>query len=209
MNHPPSMVEELLGQLQGAPMQQMAQQLGANSQQIQSAVSTALPMLLGALGNNAAQPQGATQLLTALQRDFGNALPQGLSGLGEVLGTILNANSSSSSNPGTAILSHIFGTKQQQIENSLGQATGLGNSAGQLLTMLAPVVMAFLANRVQTGRLDADNLGASLQHERTQTQQQGGLAAGLLTNLLDQDGNGKLDASDLFKLGAGFLSGRR
>lgn len=213
---PPSMVDELLGQLQGAPMQQIAQQLGANSQQIQSAVSAALPMLLGALGNNAAQPQGATALLTALQRDFGNVLPQGLGSLGGLLGTMLNTNSNtpSSSGPdvlghGAAILGHIFGARQQQVENSLGQATGLGHQAGQLLTMLAPIVMAFLANRVQTNRLDADSLGSSLQHERTQAQQQGGLAAGLLTGLLDQDGNGKLDAGDLLKFGVGLFNGRR
>ena len=39
-----SMVDELMAQLQGAPMQQMAQQLGASGQQIQSAVGAALPL---------------------------------------------------------------------------------------------------------------------------------------------------------------------
>ena len=44
-----SMVDDLMAQLQGAPMQQMAQQLGASGTQIQSAVGAALPLLLGAL----------------------------------------------------------------------------------------------------------------------------------------------------------------
>ena len=61
-----SMVDDLMAQLQGAPMQQMAQQLGASSTQMQSAVGAALPLLLGALGNNAAHPQGAAALLGAL-----------------------------------------------------------------------------------------------------------------------------------------------
>jgi len=213
MNTQQSMVDELLGQLQGAPMQQMAQQLGANSQQIQSAVGAALPMLLGALGNNASQPEGAAALFGALQRDHSQALPQGLGGLGGMLGggggNAGGLGGLGGLGDGAAILGHILGGSQQRAENQLGQATGLGNNAGQLLAMLAPMVMAFLANRVKAGNLDASALGQTLGHERAQVQQQGGLGGGLLDSLLDQNGDGKLDAGDLFKLGAGLLGGRR
>ncbi|MGN1055825.1 MAG: DUF937 domain-containing protein [Comamonas sp.] len=218
MNQQQSMVQELLQQLQGAPMQQMAQQLGANSQQIQSAVGAALPLLLGALGNNAAKPQGAADLFNALQRDHVQALPQGLGGLGGLLGSILgggagtthaSAGSTSPQGDGAAILGHIFGNNRQKAETGLGQATGLGNNAGQLLAMLAPVVMAFLANRVKAGQMDASTLGRTLDQERAQVQQQGGLGGGLLGSLLDQNGDGKLDVGDLFKLGSSFLGGRR
>lgn len=214
MNQQQSMVQELFNQLQGAPMQQMAQQLGANSQQIQSAVGAALPLLLGALGNNAAQPQGAADLFQALQRDHAQALPQGLGGLGGLLGSILGGGQTPASNSGPlgdggAILGHIFGNNRQKAESGLGQATGLGNNAGQLLAMLAPVVMAFLANRVKAGNLDAGTLGRSLDQERVQVQQQGGLGGGLLGSLLDQNGDGKLDMGDLLKLGSTFLGGRR
>jgi len=214
MNQQQSLVSELMAQLQGAPMQQMAQQLGANSQQIQSAVGAALPLLLGALGNNAAQPQGAADLFGALQRDHSNALPQGLGGLGGLLGSILGGGQTQASNSplgnGGAILGHIFGNNRQKAETGLGQATGLGgNNAGQLLAMLAPIVMAFLANRVKAGNMDASTLGRTLDQERAQVQQQGGLGGGLLGSLLDQNGDGKLDMGDLFKLGSTFLGGRR
>jgi len=211
-----SMVDELMAQLQGAPMQQMAQQLGASGQQIQSAVGAALPLLLGALGNNAAQPQGAAALLGALQRDhMPSATPQGLGGLGDLgglLGGLLGGRGGKSGaglGDGAAILGHILGGNRQQTENQLGQATGLGNNAGQLLAMLAPIVMSFLANRVQSGNLDATTLGQTLGRERAQVQQQGGLVGDLLGSLLDQNGDGRLDAGDLFKLGAGLLGGRR
>ena len=69
--------------------------------------------------------------------------------------------------------------------------------------------MAFLANRVQAGQMDASTLGRTLEQERAQVQQQGGLGGGLLGSLLDQNGDGKLDMGDLFKLGSSFLSGRR
>ena len=38
MSQQPSLAQELLKQLQGTPMQEMSQQLGVNTQQIQSAV---------------------------------------------------------------------------------------------------------------------------------------------------------------------------
>ena len=207
-----SLVSELMAQLQGAPMQQMAQQLGADRQQIQTAVGAALPLLLGALGRNAAQPQGAADLMGALQRDHAAAMPQGLGGLGDLLGAVLGGagGAASPAGQGAAILGHILGGSQQQAQDSLGQATGLGGqTAGQLLSMLAPIVMAFLAQRVQTGNMDAGSLGQSLEQERAQAQNAGGLGGGLLGSLLDQDGDGKLGASDLFKLGSAFLNNRR
>jgi len=225
MTAPQSMADELMAQLQGAPMQQMAQQLGASSQQIQSAVGAALPLLLGALGQNATQPQDAAALFNALEHDHGQATPQGLGGLGDLLGAVLGGagavlggagavlggagaapgrGAGGGLGDGAAILGQILGGNRQQAENQLGQATGLGSSAGQLLAMLAPMVMAYLANRVKTGNMDASALGQTLGQEHAR--QQGG---GLLGSLLDQNGDGKLDAGDLFKLGASLLDGRR
>ena len=214
MTAPQSMADELMAQLQGAPMQQMAQQLGASSQQIQSAVGAALPLLLGALGQNATQPQDAAALFNALEHDHGQATPQGLGGLGDLLGAVLGGAGAAPGRgaggglgDGAAILGQILGGNRQQAENQLGQATGLGSSAGQLLAMLAPMVMAYLANRVKAGNMDASALGQTLGQEHAR--QQGGLGGGLLDSLLDQNGDGKLDAGDLFKLGASLLDGRR
>ena len=226
MNTNASMSEELLGQLQGSPMQGLAQQLGIDSAQAQQAVGMALPMLFGALGQNAAQPQGAADLLGALQRDHsGNTTPNGAmdlggllggllgggggtagGGLGNILGAVLGGGGGGASQSGAgAILGHIFGGNQQRAESNLGQATGLGNNAGQLLAMLAPLVMSFLAQRVQSQGMGASDLGQTLGQERAQIQSQGGM----LGSLLDQNGDGKLDMGDLFKIGGSLLGGRR
>lgn len=214
MTAPQSMADDLLAQLQGAPMQQMAQQLGASSQQIQSAVGAALPLLLGALGQNATQPQDAAALFNALEHDHGQATPQGLGGLGDLLGAVLGGAGAAPGRgaggglgDGAAILGQILGGNRQQAENQLGQATGLGSRAGQLLAMLAPMVMAYLANRVKAGNMDASALGQTRGQEHAL--QQGGLGGGLLGSLLDQNGDGKLDAGDLLQLGASLLGGRR
>jgi len=203
-----SLTDELLAQLQGAPLEQLSQQLGTSGPQTESAVGAALPLLLGALGRNASQPQGAEALFGALQRDHGGA------DLGSVLGSVLGGVSGNSGGTGGGdgggILGHIFGGHRPNAEHGLGQATGLGGAqAGQLLAMLAPLVMSFLANRANQHGLDAGGLGQVLGQERAQVQQQGGVAGGLLGSLLDQDGDGQLGLGDLVKLGAGLLGGRR
>ena len=222
-----SLSDELMGQLQGAPMQGLAQQLGLDSVQTEQAVGVALPMLFGALGQNAAQPQGAADLFGALQRDHSSAqgamdlggLLGGLlggaggagaaGGLGSILGSVLGGGAGNSQLNGGSILGNIFGGQRQQAESQLGQATGLGGNAGQLMAMLAPLVMSFLANRVQSQGMGANDLGNALGQERSQIQAQGGAAGGILGSLLDQNGDGKLDVGDLFKLGGSLLGGRR
>ena len=212
MNAPTSLTDELLSQLQGAPLQQIASQLGTNPSQAQSAVAAALPMLLGALGRNAAQPQGAADLFGALQRDHvGRAAGGG--GLGDLLGSVLGGmgggGGAGGAADGASILGHIFGGNQQRAEAGLGQATGLGANAGQLLQILAPIVMAFLAQRTQAGGMDAGGLGAVLGREHAQVRQQGGVGGDLLGSLLDQDGDGQVGLGALIKIGGGLLGGRR
>ena len=78
------------------------------------------------------------------------------------------------------------------------------------LALLAPIVMQFLAQRAATGQLDASSLGNALGQEPSRPPQPPADVAGsLLTGLLDQNRDGKLDAGDLLQLGAGLLRGRR
>src|SRR5690606_39236994 len=75
MSQEPSMnTESLTASLfqhlqQGPALQQVSQQLGVDSSQASKAIQTALPLLMGAMGNNASSPQVAQSLLNALQRD--------------------------------------------------------------------------------------------------------------------------------------------
>ncbi|MEP6633306.1 MAG: DUF937 domain-containing protein [Luteimonas sp.] len=206
-----NLTDDLSSQLQGAPLQQVAQQLGIDPAQASSAIGAALPLLMGALGRNASQPQGAEALFGALQKDH-----TGLD-LGSVMGAVLG--SGGQSGQGGSILGHIFGANQGRAETGLGQATGLGGDrAGQLLKMLAPIVMAYLAKRMFDQRQSggaaapiADNpkaLGDILGQEHARVAQQGGIG-GLLGSVLDQDGDGQLGIGDLLKLGGGIFGGPR
>ena len=201
-----SLTDDLLSQLQGAPLQQVSQQLGIDPRQASTAISAALPLLIGALGNNAAKPQGAEALLGALSTNH-----SGLD-VGSVLGAVLGGGSTSQATNGAGILGHIFGGNQPRAEAGLASATGLSPSgSSQLLKILAPIVMAYLAKRLLSGgQTDAAGLSQVLGQERRQVQQQGGLGGGLLGSVLDQDGDGQFGVSDLIKLGSGLLgSGKR
>jgi len=207
-----SLTEQLLGQLQGEPLQQISRQLGLGQAEAQSAIGTALPLLIGALDRNASQPQGAEALYGALRNDFAGA-----GDLGALLGAVLGGTQSRQTN-GAGILGHVFGGRQPQAEAALGQATGLGNDkAGQLLRILAPIVLAFLAKQVFGQKAQAGTpsdptaqlLGSILGQEQQHLRQQGGLGGGLLGAVLDQDGDGQFGLGDLLKIGSGLLGGKR
>ena len=150
-----SLTDDLLRQLQGQPLEQMSSQLGLSQSQTAGAVSAALPLLLGALGRNASQPQGAQALFGALQRDHagaGSGAGAGGLDIGSVLGAVLGGGASRQTD-GAGILGHIFGDRQETAAQGLGQATGLGGSqASTLLKILAPIVLSYLAQRMFSAR---------------------------------------------------------
>lgn len=198
-----SITEGLLGQLQGQPLTQMSQHLGLSQSLTAGAVAAALPLLIGALGRNSRQPQGAQSLFGALQRDHagqdvGSALGSALSGGGQ----------------GGQILGHIFGPRQQIAAQGLGAATGIApDNASKLLRVLAPVAMAYIAKRMYDKRNanaaagvpavepTAQVLGQELGQEERRITEQGGVGGGLLGAVLDRNHDGKIDISDLLGVG--------
>ena len=232
-----SLSQQLFSQLQGEPMQKIAQQLGTSTEQASSAVSQALPLMMGALGNQAQQGgqgaagiasmlgalgggQGGSQagslgdILGGLLGGSGNTAGGGLAGaLGGLVGSVLGggqsaASSTSSGNAGD-LLATVFGNQgSARAAEGLGQSTGLGTQgAGNLLGMLLPIVMSFLSQRFLQGGNGTQQLDQALANERQQLNNQG--AGGALASLLDQNGDGKLDMNDLVKLGSSLLGGKR
>lgn len=232
-----SLSQQLFSQLQGEPMQQIAQQLGTSTEQASSAVSQALPLMMGALGNQAQQGgQGAAgiasllgalgggqegsqagglgDILGGLLGGSGNAAGGGLAGaLGGLVGSVLGggqpaASGASAGNAGD-LLATVFGNQgSARAAEGLGQSTGLGTQgAGNLLGMLLPIVMSFLSQRFLQGGNGTQQLDQALANERQQLNNQG--AGGALASLLDQNGDGKLDMNDLVKLGSSLLGGKR
>jgi len=204
-------------------VQQVASKLGTDPQQAQGAIQAALPLLLGAMGKNASQPSGAQELHSALAKDhasldlgsvlgavMGGGQNQGNGGLADILGAVMgggnNAASAAPPSAGESILRHVFGGQQQRAAQGLGQVTGIGGQgANQLLAMLAPIVMQILAQKMQSNNWSPSQLGNVLEQQKQSVAQEGGLAGGLMNAVLDKDGDGDVDFSDMLSLGAGFL----
>ncbi len=183
---------------------QIGQQLGLDEETTAKAVSGALPALMGALARNSASSDGASALAGALDRDHDGSI---LDDLGGFLG------GGGAQSAGEGILKHVLGGKQQQVQQGLGQATGLdAGKIGSLLSMLAPMVMGALAKAQRTQGVDAGGLGSMLgQEQRRMERREPGLG-GMLGGLLDQDGDGSV-VDDITKIGGsllgGLLGGRR
>lgn len=184
----------------------MSRQLGTSPQQTERAIAAALPLLIGQLARNSAQPQGAQSLHRALATDHAGLDVGGL--IGAVLGgrgAGMGARGRDPVSDGASILGHVFGQRQQRVNNTVGQIGGMsGQQSGQLLQMLAPIVMAILSRVMQQRGGTTSGLGDVLGNEQREIQRDEG-AGGLLSKVLDRDGDGDVDVSDL--LGGGKLLG--
>ena len=195
------LANEVLNHLDDSHIQAIASQLGVDPAQAAQAIQQAMPLLVGGLARNASTDQGAGALHSALGDHAGNDIA-GI--LGSVLG---GGNTAGGMSGGMAILRHIFGARQDQAAQGLGQASGLGSvNAGQLMAILAPIVMGVLGTMSQRQGMSAGALGGVLGQEHQRIAQGG--AGGLLGAVFDQDGDGQLGLGDLLKVGQGLLGAR-
>ncbi|MCG8455803.1 MAG: DUF937 domain-containing protein [Holophagales bacterium] len=196
---------ELLGQqIDGQAIRNMSQQLGEDPETTSKAVSAALPMLVGALANNTSRSGGAQSLLSALDRDHDGSV------LDDVVGFLGQGGAAAS---GQGILGHLLGGRQVGAEQALGKVSGMNaQKAGQLLAMLAPLVMGVLGRARQQESVDADGLAGMLARERREVERAQPKAGSLLEQVIDRDGDGDV-SDDLLDIGSSllgsFLGGRR
>jgi hypothetical protein len=182
-------VDDILSHLNDAQVSAIAGQLGTDPAQARNAIEHALPLIVGHMAQNASTPQGADALNNALGEHAGFKISDVLSGV--------LSGSPNGQGIGGAILGHIFGGNQNAANQGLGQVTGLGpQNSGQLMAILAPIVMTALANHAQTQGTGAGGIGGMLAQEAQQIQQRGGVAGGLLNAVLNHNG-GNMDLSNV------------
>jgi hypothetical protein len=183
------LVDNILSHLDDAQIGAIAAQIGTDPAQARNAIEQALPLIVGHLAQNASTPQGAGALNNALGEHAGF-------NISDVLNGVLSG-SASGQGIGGAILGHIFGGNQTAANQGLGQVTGLGQqNSAQLMAILAPIVMAALANHAQSQGTGAGGLGGLLAQEAQQIRQGSGVAGGLLNAVLNH-GGGNMDLSGM------------
>jgi len=184
------------------------------TQQLAGGASRTIAQRLGvseATANTAVQV-GVPLILAALARNANQ--PQGAQSLHDAInkdhdGSIFDNLMGYVSNPQTAngagILGHVFGNQQPAIQNNLAQATGMDqNSAGGLLETLAPLVMGAVGRTQQQEGLDASGLSNLLNQQQQQAQNNAPGAMSILSSMLDQNNDGSA-MDDLQRMAAGFF----
>jgi len=192
-----SLMETVIGALGSGGLREMSSRLGVDEGTAGKAVASALPLLLGGLARNANQGTGAASLSAALDRDHDGSL---LNSIGDLLGGALGGSKQSD---GAGILQHVFGAAQPAVSAGVSKSSGLDMAqAGKVLAMLAPVVMSALGRAKRESGMDSAALANYLGAERQAIEQKAGQDMGLLNQLLDADGDGDVDLSDIASRGA-------
>ncbi|MCB0180859.1 MAG: DUF937 domain-containing protein, partial [Anaerolineae bacterium] len=96
-----------------------------------------------------------------------------------------------------------LGANQSNVQSGISSFSGLDqNSTGQLLALLAPVVLGALGQMQQQHNLDANGVAGVLQNEQPQTES----ILGGFAQLLDMDHDGDI-TDDIINIGSQLLSG--
>ena len=184
-------------QLGGQTLNTIAKQIGGNEQQTSTAVAAALPMIMQALSKNAGNDQGATSLFNAVEKDHDGSI---LNDVASLVGNFQNGS-------GAGILKHILGNKQRNAESIVSNASGLNSQAtGQLMQILAPIVMGQLGKQKKSNGLDVGGLANLLINNSSHQKKQNPQATSFLNKFLDQDGDGDIK-DDLTNIGLKALGG--
>lgn len=163
----------------------IAGQTGQDESKTGDVLGLAMPLLLGAMKKNASKPEGAAGLMNALSSKHDGSILDNLGGLfgGGVNKEVID--------DGAGILGHVFGNKQQNIQNALSQRSGVDSgSIGDILKIAAPVIMGYLGKQQRQSNVsDASGLdsmlGNMLGGESREKQS-------LIESLLDRDGDGSV-----------------
>ncbi len=123
----------------------VSSQMGMKPQDATSALGAAMPLILGAMKNNASSEAGTQNLLGALgdsRHSSGSLL--------ENIGSILGGDSIDADTiaEGGKILGHVFGGQENNAAGAVSKASGLNmDSAMNLLKIAAPFIMSYLGQR--------------------------------------------------------------
>ena len=180
------LIDLLQSQLSGNVLDQLSNQIGGKKEETEVATSGIISMLTAALAKNAASPEGASALASALDSDHDGSI---LDNIGDLLGGNLNNNRAAN---GAGILKHVLGGNQGNAIDAISKMSGLsGDKTGNLMTMLAPIVLGMLGKQKRQNNMDqsglSDMLSSAVKSATNQRQEMG-----LLGKLLDRDGDGSV-----------------
>lgn len=132
-------LDELFNEI---PTQQIASKLGADEGEVNSAIQTLVPLLLGGLQQNAQDPDHASNIENAASTHAASGLLDG----GVSVDQVDEAD-------GSKAIAKIFGGNDTgQVASALaGGGAGSGDLIKKLLPILAPIVLAYIGKQLSGG----------------------------------------------------------
>ncbi len=142
-------LDELYDQI---PTEQIAGKLGVDRGEVDSAIKTLIPVLVGGLQQNAQDPEAATTISSAANAHAASGLLDGGVSVDQV-----------DESDGSKAISRIFGGNDSGQVASALSGGGAGNSdlIKQLLPILAPIVLAYIGKQLSGGQGPAQSQSQS------------------------------------------------
>ena len=195
--------ELLQGQLTDSVIDQIGKKVGVNDhKKAEEATQDALSALMTGLAKNATKPEGARSLINALDNDHDGSVLDNVMDMLQGNPKVANERAVN----GAGILKHIFGDQKEQVAQQLANKAQVDNNAmGSIMEMLAPMVMGALGKQKKSSGLDVGDLMSMLKKGSAQQAQKSG-TMDLLTQILDQDGDGSA-TDDILNMGMKMLGG--
>ncbi len=112
------------------------------------------------------------------------------------------------------VLGNALGNKKSRVEESIGRSSGLDmKKIGPLIAILGPLVLGAMKAKASTRTsgnsrsINPGDLTEMMRGERNSVEKRPG--GSMIGKMLDQDGDGDFDLSDIIKLGMRFLFPRK
>jgi len=180
-------MKQLTDLLSSQIISQVTKGVKGNETQVNSAMKTALPMLMGALKKNTTKPMGAAAFTNAMSKHNGS-----------IFDSIDVLAKDPDKGEGPGILKHVLGSNLSNATKTISSQSGLdGVDAQKILKIAAPLVMGALGKNAKN--INANNVVGFLQDNATDLTKRGGLSKVALS-LLDTDGDGQIQ-DDLLNKG--------
>ncbi len=188
----------------GSILDHLGSMLGGGTQQAGGGLGAMASLAGSLLGGGKNTGGAAANLLGSLMGGsqggagglLGSLLGGNDSGLGNVLGSLLgSAPVSSRATNVEGMLQHMLGGQAVPVQQGVSKATGLdAKKVGAMMAVLAPMVLGALGRVKRQNNLDAAGVAKLVQAEEHEIEKKvPGFSPGQLMQLLDKDGDGRID----------------
>jgi OOP family OmpA-OmpF porin len=151
-----SLFSSLLGMLDQHTTDAIAGSLGASGQSVTQGLKSSIAAVLGSLASKAEDPHALRTIVDSAPGD--TTLPDVARAASDPNSPLIQM--------GRRVLSSLFGDSTPAVADAIGSASGLGTgTASRLLSLAAPMVLSFVANRVRGEGMSMTGLGNLLQRE--------------------------------------------